>query len=227
MLVCIFLGFLLAVQFRTQERISKEFAYQREENLTSLLTQVEKERKDLETEVADLRKKLQDYEEGNGAKAGNVIKEELANSMASAGMSGLQGQGLQITMKDSTKTIQPGEDPNVFLIHDTDILKIVNELKAAGAEAISVNEQRITAMTEIRCAGPTILVNSVRLAPPYVINAVGQSDTLLNAMKMPGGIVETLLYYNISVDMVKKENIKIPAYKGSMEFKYAKEWKEG
>ena len=61
----------------------------------------------------------------------------------------------------------------MYIIHDEDLLRVLNELCAAGAEAISINDQRIVATTEVRCAGPTVSVNNVRSAPPYVIKAIG------------------------------------------------------
>ena len=95
-----------------------------------------------------------------------------------AGLTSGTGQGLVITLDDSNLPRQPGEDPNLFLIHDEDLLKVINELFAAGAEDVSVNEQRNITNTEIRCVGPTIIINSVKLAPPFVIQAIGNPDIL-------------------------------------------------
>ncbi len=81
---------------------------------------------------------------------------------------------------------QAGARSKLILIHDEDLLKLVNELKAAGAEAITVNEQRVVASTEIRCAGPTISVNNNRISPPYVIQAIGDPAGLESALKMRG-----------------------------------------
>ena len=69
-------------------------------------------------------------------------------------------------MKDSLKPIQSGENPNLYVIHDEDILRIVNELRAGGAEAIAINDQRLIGTSEIRCSGPTITVNGKGFGAP-------------------------------------------------------------
>lgn len=79
---------------------------------------------------------------------------------------------MEVTVADSGKILEPGVNPNLYLVHDEDILKVVNELRAAGAEAISINGQRLIANSEIICSGPTIRVNRRPLAPPFVIKAL-------------------------------------------------------
>ena len=66
----------------------------------------------------------------------------------------------------------------MYIIHDDDLLRVINELRAAGAEAIAINGERIVAMSEIRCAGPTLSVNNNRSAPPYEIKAIGNPNNL-------------------------------------------------
>jgi len=214
--VCMFLGVVLAVQFRTQVLFENQVVNQREEDLVTSLKQSEESRKSLEDELAKLKKLVEDETTG----ADVILQEEMVVTRIAAGIIPAEGEGIIITMRDSNRPVQSGDDPNAYLIHDTDLLKVVNELKASGAECISVNEQRITAMSEIRCAGPTILVNRVRLAPPYIIKATGDGETLTNGLKMPGGIVETLQYWGIMVEIKKSQKILIPAFKGSFEYKH-------
>jgi uncharacterized protein YlxW (UPF0749 family) len=106
-------------------------------------------------------------------------------------------------------------------------LKVVNELKAAGAEALSINGQRIISTSEIRCAGPTVSVNNVRSAPPYVIQAIGNPQTLDASLKMRGGVVETLKFWGIQVQTAIEKNLVIPGYNGTFAFDYAKPVEEG
>ena len=108
---------------------------------------------------------------------------------------------------------------NVDVLNE-DILKVINELRAAGAEAISLNDQRLISTSEIRCAGPTISVNNTRVAAPFVIKAIGNAKSMEDAIKMRGGVAETLSVWGIQVDIKKDNNIVIPAYKGATEFKY-------
>ena len=98
---------------------------------------------------------------------------------------------------------------------------MVNELRAAGAEAISLNGQRLTANSEIRCAGPTVSVNNVRSAPPFEIRAIGNIKDLENAVNMRGGVADTLKVWGIHMELASSGKVWIPAYKNVMRYKYA------
>lgn len=138
-----------------------------------------------------------------------------------AGTTAVKGPGVVLSIEDSKKAISSKDNTNLYIIHDEDILKVINELKASGAEAISLNEQRIIATSEIRCAGPTISVNNTRVAAPFVIKAVGDAKGMEEAIKMRGGVAESLSVWGIQLDIKKDNNIIIPAYKGAIQFKYA------
>lgn len=215
-LVCVVLGVMLAVQFRTTQGIRSSIPYQRIEDLSQRLNQTEKERDALLKQVQELR-------QATGVEAAS--KENELVKMGS-GVVPLQGPGIIITIDDSKRPSKPGENPNLYLIHDDDILKVINELWAAGAEAVSINEQRLVASSEIRCAGPTLSVNNTRYSPPYDIRAIGEPQTLENALKMRGGVVETLQFWGIQVTIKRQDNINVPAYKGTFHFEYAKPVKE-
>ena len=127
-----------------------------------------------------------------------------------------------IRMDDSKRAFEKEENPNLYVIHDEDILRMVNELRAAGAEAISINGQRLIATSEIRCAGPTLSVNNVRSAPPYEIIAIGDKNTLENSIKMRGGVEDALKVWGIQIDVQTVEKVYIPAYSGNFSHNFAK-----
>ncbi len=215
--VCVVLGVMLAVQFRTTRDIRSSIPYQRAEDLSQRLNQAEKERD------AALRQ-LQEVQNSTISEA--VTKEAEMFRMA-AGYVPVQGPGLIVTIDDSKRPMKPGENPNLYLIHDDDILKVINELWAAGAEAISINEQRLVIGSEIRCAGPTLSVNNARYSPPYEIRAIGDPKTLEASLKMRGGVIETLQFWGIQVSVKLQQNVKVAAFKGARKFEFAKPYKEG
>ena len=216
-LVCTVLGFMLALQFRTTQDIKSSIPFQRIEDLSQRLSQTEKERDTLLKQMQELRKTS-----GNES-----ATKENENIRMGAGAVALEGKGLIITVDDSKRLSKVGDNPNLYLIHDEDILKVINELWAAGAEAISINEQRLIATSEIRCAGPTLSVNNTRYSPPYEIRAIGEPQTLENSLKMRGGVIETLQFWGIQVSVKTQELVQIPAYKGTFRFEYAKPVKDG
>ena len=112
-------------------------------------------------------------------------------------------------------------DPNVFVIHDSDILLVINELRAAGAEAISVNGQRITSLSEVRCAGPVIQINGIRLTAPFKISAIGAPEMLATSLKLRGGIIDSIQQADIDVIIEKSDSIIIPKSEGVIEYKYS------
>ncbi len=100
---------------------------------------------------------------------------------------------------------------------------VVNELKAAGAEAVSVNDQRLVAISWIRCAGPTIYVNATPQTPPFVLRAVGDPTKLQAALNLPGGAADQLRQIDpLMIKMQKVAHITVPAYSGATQPKYAK-----
>lgn len=221
--VCIVLGIMLSTQFRTVKK-GGAVTVQRAEELTNQLKQVQSERDALIKQVNDLEAKVNSYEQSSSktSAVNQALKNDVEKYKELAGLSDVQGPGVIVTINDSKQPIQPGQDPNLFLVHDEDLLKVANELKAAGAEALSLNDQRLISTSEIRCVGPTVNVNSIRFAPPYVFKAIGDPDTLEAALKLKGGVVDTLSTWGIEVNIKKSDKILIKKYDGLIRFKYAK-----
>ncbi len=103
---------------------------------------------------------------------------------------------------------------------------MLNELKAAGAEAIAVNNQRLVSMTAVRCVGPVVLINNIPTSPPVRVTAIGDPDTLAGGLTMTGGVRDKFAESGdpsmIKVDKVKTPTLTIPAYSGSVTLRYAK-----
>lgn len=219
-LVCVVLGFMLSTQFKVQKAVQTNdgIAFQRNQELVQQLQQAESERDSLMTELEKLRTQLRAL--ASNQQEYSELAEQLELAQVQAGLIPVSGPGIIITMNDSSKPLAPGENPNAGLIHDEDVLKVINELAAAGAEAISINEQRLVAGSEIRCTGPTITINGVRTAPPIRIKAVGNADELETVMNMRNGPVENLRPWGIQVLVQKEQSLTVPAFKGSLTLQY-------
>ena len=210
--VFIVIGFLTAMYSRQERETASIVPKQRIEELSVRLVQMEEERN-------ALKNQLQTIEEGaSNVTATQEISEDLK---LRACLLPLEGTGLIIKMDDSTKEAKSGENPNLYLIHDDDLLKVINELRAAGAEALSINGQRIIDTSEVRCAGPTLSVNNVRSSAPYEIHAIGDKNTLENAVKMRGGVAETLKVWGIQLEVETSNSVYIPPYKGTRPHTYS------
>ncbi len=144
---------------------------------------------------------------------------EIGNKMI--GLSEVKGSGVIITVADSDIDANLVLDASSLLVHDKDILNIVNELKNAGAEAISINNQRLVLTTSIVCGGNVININGERIGSPFTIKAIGLPETLAN-LKRPGGYLNNLEERKIKVKLEKSDNITIPKFNGIFSFKYIK-----
>lgn len=208
--ICFLLGFMIAVQIKTtQNALKSSTHFQRIEQLSDMLLRTEQERDELKVEIVRLKEDL------------GLHSETPQNLQNLAGITALKGPGVILTIEDSKKSISSMENTNLYIIHDEDMLKVINELKAAGAEAISINDQRLIATSEIRCAGPTISINNTRVSAPFKIKAIGDAQNMEDAIKMRGGVAESLSVWGIKLDIQKSSKIIIPAYKGVIQLKYA------
>ncbi len=190
-------------------------------------TEIEKN-ESLMQQIIELQNDLVKYREqaSESGGAASVLKEELRRAETAAGLTDVAGSGITVVLKDGSKaTGGVGGivyDESYGIVHDSYVLMFLNELRAAGAEALSINGERILATSEIRCAGPTISINNTKKAAPFEIKVIGDPDTLENALKMPGGAIEQSDFYGIEVTVKKSNKLLIEKYKGAnTTFKYA------
>lgn len=170
----------------------------------------------LELEIARQQKentKLQNAM-ANDSNQTKLLNEQLQDTKRLAGLTDVEGPGVTITLRDSTKDLQ-----NIAtldkIIHDTDVLKVVNELWASGAEAVTVNGHRVVSGTSFRCVGPVIHVEGVPIASPVIVRAIGDPKTLMGGMNLPGGVLDEIR--QLDPAMVQIESVKqhhFPAYSG-------------
>jgi uncharacterized protein YlxW (UPF0749 family) len=140
-----------------------------------------------------------------------ALVRQLAAARAAAGLTPETGPGLRLVLSDAPVPAVPGVNENAYLIHDIDLLELVNTLDAAGARAVSINGQRVVATTAIHCVGPVIAVNGVRTAPPVVVLAEGPPSALRRAVDNPDSIVGVLRLYGLPVQ-VDTGTVTVPAY---------------
>lgn len=157
-----------------------------------------------------------------------ILIDELDKTKVAAGFEEVEGTGIIIKMEDSDDTELPGLDINDYVIHDIDVLNILNDLRVAGAEAISINGQRIMSVSGIKCGGPIIRVNGKSVGTPFVIKAIGDPKLLYAAVNAPGtyGYIQKNVYKKV-IDIAMEDNVVIPAYSGRFTFKYANPVEEG
>ena len=164
-----------------------------------------------------------------GSSQASVLKDEMQSLQLLAGLAPAGGPGVVVTLRDSPRKIRANAPLQVledYIIHDSDIRNIINELRSAGAEVISVNDERIITTTAIRCIGATTLINEKRFVSPFVIKAIGQPDNLYGSLRLPGGIYDELDPLGM-ISAQKANKLFVPGYPGVPILKYAKIATEG
>lgn len=209
-IIAALVGGMLAVQFRTQKAVEEALPSRRVEELVVLLKEARAEHMRLAGELAARRV------------AGPAQQAAMANQQGGARWGPLAGPGVTVKVDDSDKAVARGENPNLALVHNEDLLRVANELRAAGAEAVAINDQRLVEDSEVSCAGPTILVNQTRLVPPFEVRAIGDADTLTKALALRGGVVEYLRGYGIQVAVTASPRLVLPAFQGGARRHFAR-----
>ena len=229
--ICLILGLMITVQFKSIKKInSSGIDKMRASELQSALTSANEKLDDAKRELASKEKKIEQYQEAasKGGNLGQIIQKDIAQAKMLAGLTAAQGQGIVVSLNDSKVRNDQGDmNENYFVIHDSDILLVINELRASGAEAISLNDQRVIATSEIRCAGPVLSINNSRTSAPFRIKAIGNATDMENALKMRDGVVDALQQWGIEITISKQDNMVVPGFDSALTFKYATPFKEG
>lgn len=223
-LASLLLGIAVSLQYRASAVAPSQAGSQRD--ILALLRQVETERDKLSAELAETRAKVGEIEQalGEGRSSHDQLVKQFESVRLQAGLTPVKGPGIVVRMSDSPRQPGPNEDAYDFIVHDLDLSVLVNELWASGAEAVEVNGQRMVGRSSIRCVGPTVLVNTNRIASPFIIKAIGDVDHLEGGLKMPGGFLDSLNRLTSNggeVVISRMREVQIAAYQGSLIYQYA------
>ncbi len=221
-IVCIILTIAICVQINTiknaNSTVSKAFA--KDELRDEVLKWNEKYER-ISNQLNEAEKRLAKIrEESTKDDSNSTSKEEqirLNNNLL--GMTNLEGPGIEMVVEDDPNEIGPLDDIYYHIVHDADLRVLVNELKNAGAEAISINGQRIVNTTAITCIGNVIKVNNERITSPFTIRAIGFQESLMG-IDWSAGYTKQLRQYGIIVNIKKLNKVEIPKYTGVISAQY-------
>jgi len=210
-MVFLLLGMLIALQFRGI--INKQDGMSVKE-MASMLEAEEAEGEELLERLNDLEAEWSQLVSNIGNRQQDTEVMELIKQrdyeFFRAGLTSVRGDGVVITMQDA-QSADGTNDIKDYIVHDGDINDILNELRINGAQAISINGERILGTSKLVCAGPTIFLNRNRYPPPYVIKAIGDPDVLYDAVdQLPN--VAIMRLYGIRVDIRKEYDMIIEKY---------------
>ena len=216
-IACFVLAFVMSMQFKIiyQTDIT-EIQNMRESELRTELANWKEKYEETEEKYEETIARIEEYQQ---TKESNEETEKLVNAEIeqvnmTLGKTDVEGEGIEVILRET-------ENEEMSQINASDLLIIVNELKLAGAEAISINEERIINMSDIVTINNTFTkVNGQRILAPYVIKAIGNQTYLESALVGSGGYVDELkkLGHNVSIEKVNK--VKINKYNDEIKIKY-------
>ena len=225
--ICFILVLAIVIQVKTIKNTNSIVNYTLSNNndLRDDLLRWKEKYDSVNTEVTKAEKKLEETRQLAIQNSPNSIKkeQELNINNTALGLTDVSGQGVIVTLKDNqgvtNENIGITDDIRSYLVHDANLREIVRKLKISGAEAISINDERIVNDTSIICSGNVIRVNDKKVSSPFEIKAIGSPELLY------GNLDETITRLNnsgIIVDIKKQDNVKINKYDGVINFNYAK-----
>lgn len=217
-LVCFILAYVMFMQFRTVEETNiTQIENMRETELSETLASWKEKYEEINLKLEETNIKLQEYKQKreSNQEASELLNKELIQAQTTAGLTNVKGDGVIINYHDDDNT-------ELGKVRYSNLIELVNELRLAGAEAISINDQRIMNMSDIiniNVEGEDfILVNTKRVTSPYTIKAIGDQKYLESALttKTIGFVTR-----HPNATLEKRNNIVINKYNGDIKIKYA------
>lgn len=218
------LGFLVAAQLAS-EGPRVRYTTQERSPLVAAAVDLQARQETLKDQILELRAKIQEVEQRGQGSAALVrqLNDQLQQARIAAGLLPLQGTGIVFQLEDSVQPVKPGANEADYLVTARDIRTLVEELWLAGAEALSVNGERIAQSSAIIDIGGSVLVNSAFIAPPYQISAIGPAD-LYEQLRASQGFVAFAVAradaFGIRLSFLESEAVDIPAYAGTIALRY-------
>ncbi|QCV96917.1 DUF881 domain-containing protein [Acidipropionibacterium acidipropionici] len=142
----------------------------------------------------------------------------LESAAPRAGMEAVAGPAVRVTLDDAPLDVNPGGvDQNMLVVHQQDIQMVVNVLWSAGAEAMTIQGQRVTSLTGVKCVGNTVVLHGVPYAPPYRIEAIGDVAAIRRALDTSESVKiykEYVTAYRLGWKVEDAGRVTMPAYQG-------------
>ena len=216
LVVCIITGFIIGFSYnlskddRKTGSVSSIYVQQGEMYREELIEQQERN-KELAEELDTLHETIRNYEKefATTEEHYELLVEEAEQLRILLGELPAVGKGIAVTLRDNE--YDGVGNPNHYIVHESHIFTVINELKISGAEAIAINGQRLKTNSYISCNGPVITIDGNQYPAPFVIEAVGNQESLTAALQIAGGAVDQLLSDNVVITLEKKEQILMPS----------------
>ncbi|MGL5831332.1 MAG: DUF881 domain-containing protein [Candidatus Altimarinota bacterium] len=217
----LFIGLLVSAQFQSSV-VANSFLIDEINAQKELLSSFDQDRKLLKARIANLRMQIEEGRKTLEQTSQNSNFQVLEGLKAQIGLNQLRGAGVKINLQEGEAV---GADQEANLLHAADLRDLVNLLRAAGAEGISINGQRIIASTTINSLGNSIMINRVKVNAPYDVQAIVSLETLsrnLNERELYPDLFDRIKAQKVNFKVDKLNLVTLPIYDGDYLINYAK-----
>jgi uncharacterized protein YlxW (UPF0749 family) len=191
----------------------------RTSDLAELVAQAQQSNTELAARAAELRRENEELAAAQGAPAASADPDQQLLSQI-VGLAPVKGPAVRVTLTDAPADFAPpGINGDLLVVHEQDIQRVVNALFAGGAEAMTIQDQRVIATTAVKCVGNTVVLHGVPYAPPYVITAIGNQSALEAALAADPGVQIYRQYaqaYQLGYQQQRIGEVTMPAFSGSL-----------
>ncbi len=218
--VGILIGILFTWHLSTPLPVKGDFFSDEETARQELLKNFLDEQSYLQSRIVSLRKQIDDSQVNIETTSETINLELRENLKDKLGLNEVTGSGIEILLDDSPLVVRNGvQASDKELIQASDIRDIINLLYAGNAEGISVNNQRVISTSGITSVGTTILINNAYIAPPFIINAVGDQEILVQRL-LNKSTLESLFQrvkdFKLAYKINLKNRLTIPIYNSDL-----------
>jgi uncharacterized protein YlxW (UPF0749 family) len=218
-------GFVGAAQWNSSAT-REAFTSSAQQVLAGQVLELEEEQGELRDQIRDAEAEVQRFQEESTTSSVALaqLNERLAAARLAGGLAAVRGPGAVIEIADSQRVVPPGENPSSFIVLVDDLRDIVAALWASGAEAVTINGERLVATSSIYGVGASVLVNTAFLSPPFRIEAIGPEgllDRFLLQEAFRGRVGQRIEFFGLEFATAVSDELTLPAFIGNTRFRWA------
>lgn len=214
--ICVLAGFMIVVAALAAR--GSDLRADRTSDLRELVASQAERNEELRSEAEALRDEVNRLSEVQDMDPG--LLDDLAAAALLASTAPVAGPGVRVVLTDAPSEVRPaGVDDDALVVHQQDIQAVVNALWAGGAEAMTIQGQRVIATTGIKCVGNSVVLHGIPYAPPYVIEAIGPDEAMLDALDAAPAVEIYRQYvaaYGLGYSSETFDDVEFPAFVGSL-----------
>lgn len=219
------MGFVGAAQWNSSVA-RQEFTSSAQQVLAAQVLELEREQRDLRDQIAAAEGEVQRFqaESTTSSDALTQLNQRVGEARLAAGLVAVRGPGAVIEIADSKRVVPPGANPSSYIVLVDDLRDIVTALWDSGAEAVTINGERLVATSSIYGVGASVLVNTAFLSPPFRVEAIGPQgllDRFLGDEAFVGRVAQRIDFFGLEFATAAADELTLPAFVGNTRFRWA------